>query len=123
MANNGKEGKQWEAWKTREIGKQWKMEKHKLKSYIKSQAHSLGFDAVRIVSPDAIPEAAPRLRHFLAQNYHGDMDWLATHETRRKSPLALWADVKSIIMLGVNYGPKGNPLDRLACKMTGNISV
>ncbi|MDD9798386.1 MAG: tRNA epoxyqueuosine(34) reductase QueG [Alphaproteobacteria bacterium] len=99
------------------------MEKQKLKSYIKKQAYNLGFDAVRIVSPDAIPEAAPRLRHFLAQNYHGDMEWLATYETRRKSPLALWADVKSIIMLGVNYGPKGNPLDRLACKMTGNISV
>lgn len=99
------------------------MEKHKLKSYIKNQAHSLGFDAVRIVSPHAIAEAAPRLRHFLAQNYHGDMEWLATHEARRKSPLALWPEVKSIIMLGVNYGPKGNPLDRLACKMTGNISV
>jgi len=99
------------------------MEKHKLKSYIKKQAQDLGFDAVRIVSPHAIEEAAPRLRYFLAQNYHGDMDWLARHEARRKSPLALWPEVKSIIMLGVNYGPKGNPLDRLACKMTGNISV
>ncbi len=38
------------------------------------------------------------------------MDWLAAHPERRADPRALWAGVRSIIMLGVNYGPDEDPL-------------
>ena len=45
---------------------------------------------------------------------HGDMDWLAAQPERRIDPRVLWGGVRSIIMLGVNYGPDENPLAMLA---------
>ena len=41
------------------------------------------------------------------------MDWLAANPERRMDPRVLWPGVRSIIMLGVNYGPDENPLDLL----------
>jgi epoxyqueuosine reductase len=43
--------------------------------------------------------------------------------TRRSAPRALWPDVKSVVMLGTNYGPDGDPLATLTQKDRGNISV
>ena len=86
-------------------------------------AYSEGFDAVGFVSPDAIPEAATRLHEFISAGRHGDMDWMETHQTRREAPINLWADVKTVIMLGMNYGPDTNPLDALEVKEKGVISV
>ena len=60
--------------------------------------------------PDAIPLAAERLRTFLAEGAHGDMDWMAAKADRRGDPRAMWPDVRSIVLLGVNYGPRGDPL-------------
>ena len=51
------------------------------------------------------------------------MDWLAANPARRADPRVLWADVRSVIMLGVNYGPDQNPLDILAQRTRGAISV
>ena len=35
---------------------------------------------------------------------------MARNADRRGDPRALWPDVRSIVMLGVNYGPDGDPL-------------
>lgn len=51
------------------------------------------------------------------------MAWLAETAGRRGSPKALWPEVRSVIMLGVNYGPEGDPLATLARRNCGNISV
>ena len=51
------------------------------------------------------------------------MDWLAANPERRIDPRVLWPDVRSIIMLGVNYGPDENPLAILAQRTRGAISV
>jgi len=51
------------------------------------------------------------------------MDWLASDPARRASPRVLWNDVRSVIMLGVNYGPDEDPLAILAQKTRGAISV
>jgi epoxyqueuosine reductase len=67
-------------------------------------AHGHGFDVVGIARPDAIPQALPRLRQFLAEGAHGDMDWMAATAERRGDPRALWPQVRSVIMLGLNYG-------------------
>lgn len=40
------------------------------------------------------------------------MDWMAETAERRADPRVLWGDVASIIMLGMNYGPDVNPLER-----------
>jgi epoxyqueuosine reductase len=94
-----------------------------LKRAITEQARALGFDAVGITAPDAITEAARHFREFLAAGAHGDMDWLANNPERRADPRGLWPDVRSVIMLGVNYGPDEDPLAILTQRARGAISV
>ena len=52
-----------------------------------------------------MPEAKERLERFLAEGAHGDMVWMETTAERRGAPSALWPDVRSVIILGMNYGP------------------
>ena len=58
-----------------------------------------------ITGPDAIAEAGQYFREFIEAGAHGDMDWLAANPQRRTDPRVLWPGVRSVIMLGVNYGP------------------
>jgi epoxyqueuosine reductase len=82
-----------------------------------------GFDIVGIARPDSIPRAPERLRQFLAEGAHGDMAWMETTATRRGNPRELWPQVRSVIMLGVNYGPDGDPLTILGSRDRGAISI
>jgi epoxyqueuosine reductase len=70
-----------------------------------------------------LTEAGRHFRDFLAAGAHGDMDWLAANPERRTDPRTLWADVRSIVMLGVNYGPDQDPLAILQARTRGAISV
>jgi epoxyqueuosine reductase len=94
-----------------------------LREEIALEARKLGFDAFGIVAPDAIPNALPRLKEFLADGGHGEMAWLAANPERRADPRTLWGDVRSIIMLGVNYGPEEDPLQILTRRDRGAIST
>jgi epoxyqueuosine reductase len=94
-----------------------------LKTALVREAKSLGFDWVGVTAPDAIADAGRHFLRFLEAGAHGDMDWLAAHPERRADPRVLWADVRSIIMLGVNYGPDENPLAILQQRSRGAISV
>jgi epoxyqueuosine reductase len=94
-----------------------------IKQAIAERAHALGFDAVGIARPDATPETKERLERFIAEGAHGDMDWLAATAGRRGSPHSLWPDVRSVIMLGLNYGPDEDPLAILARRSKAAISV
>jgi epoxyqueuosine reductase len=51
------------------------------------------------------------------------MEWLASTQARRSDPRKLWPETQSIIMLGMNYGPAGDPLATLALRSDANISV
>ena len=51
------------------------------------------------------------------------MTWMEETQERRADPRALWQDVRSIIVLGMNYGPQDDPLATLAHKDRANISV
>ena len=86
-------------------------------------AHEHGFDAIGIARSDAAPHAKARLERFLDDGAHGDMDWMATTAERRGDPRALWPEVRSIVMLGVNYGPEHDPLAILKQSERGAISV
>ena len=77
-----------------------------LKAALAEAARAQGFDVIGVARPDAIPLAAGRLRTFLAEGAHGDMDWMAAKADRRGDPRTMWPDVRSVIMLGVNYGPR-----------------
>ena len=90
---------------------------------MQAHAKALGFDVCRVTHPSAIPEAAERLAAWLASGAAGTMDWLAATKARRSDPRELWPETASIVMLGMNYGPAGDPLAALTEKSAGNISV
>jgi len=94
-----------------------------LVSVLRQRAHSLGFDAFGITAADARPDLGEKLGAALAAGWHGDMEWMSETSERRASPQALWPEARSVIMLGVNYGPDSDPLAELAKKSIGNISV
>jgi epoxyqueuosine reductase len=94
-----------------------------LKTRLIQAAREHGFDAVGVTRPDAAPQAKARLEQFLAEGAHGDMDWMESTAARRGDPRALWPDVRSIVMLGVNYGPEHDPLAILKEREYGAISV
>jgi epoxyqueuosine reductase len=94
-----------------------------LKAELHEAARAQGFDAFGVVRPDAIPLAPPRLQEFLATGAHGDMAWMAANAERRGDPRALWPDVRSIVVLGINYGPQDDPLAILEHRSRGAVSV
>jgi epoxyqueuosine reductase len=90
---------------------------------VKRRAAALGFDACGIAELRPDMEQAERLAAFIAMGRHGDMSWLASTGERRKSPLSLWPQAHSAVIIGMNYGPGSDPLERLKLKTIGNISV
>jgi epoxyqueuosine reductase len=94
-----------------------------LKAALADQARTLGFDCAGITDPGAIADAGRYFQSFLADGAHGDMDWLADRPERRADPRVLWPGVRSVIMLGVNYGPDENPLTILEQRTRGAISI
>lgn len=93
-----------------------------LKATLLEAAHDAGFEAVRVTTPDRIGESGERLRVFLAEGRHGDMDWMAATADRRANPQLLWSDVQSVIMLGFSYAPARDPLAALTMPGRGAIS-
>jgi epoxyqueuosine reductase len=94
-----------------------------LKAALAETARAHGFDVAGIARPDSIPQVGERLREFLADGAHGDMAWLAANAERRGNPRTMWPEVRSIVMLGINYGPSEDPLAILNERMRGAISV
>ena len=94
-----------------------------LRRTLAAAAQACGFDVVGIARPESIAAAKRDLEGFLAQAFHGDMTWLESSAERRCDPRALWPQVRSVIMLGTNYGPDENPLLVLRRPDRGAISV
>ncbi len=90
---------------------------------LKAKARALGLDACRVTSADPAPEMQATLAAWLADGAHGDMAWMAQTFERRPDPRALMAGAKSLVMIGLNYGPKEHPLSALERKDRGAISV
>ena len=76
-----------------------------------------------MTAPELPNETRAHLTQWLAEGHHGDMDWMEQTQERRADPSALWSEARSVILLGVNYGPSSDPLAALADKSAGAISV
>ncbi|RWM77746.1 MAG: tRNA epoxyqueuosine(34) reductase QueG [Mesorhizobium sp.] len=94
-----------------------------LRALIDREARRAGFDAVAVTTPNAIPQAPARLAEFVADGFHGSMGWIAETLERRGEPTALWPEVRSIIVLAMNYGPDHDPRAVLAKRERGAISA
>ncbi|ESX08062.1 tRNA epoxyqueuosine(34) reductase QueG [Mesorhizobium sp. M0179] len=94
-----------------------------LRALVDAEARRAGFDAVAVTTPDAIPLAPARLAEFVADGFHGSMAWIAETLQRRSEPSTLWPEVRSIIVLALNYGPDHDPRALQARRDRGAISV
>ncbi len=94
-----------------------------IKRLIREKAEALGFDAVGFTAAETDPKDIAALSKFVHANYHGDMDWLARDDGRRGNPEALMPTAKTIIVLAMNYAPDHDPLQSLAYKDQGVVSV
>jgi epoxyqueuosine reductase len=94
-----------------------------LREALVARAHAEGFDVAGIAAPDALTGVPERLRAFLDAGHHASMAWMAAREEERGDPRALWPEVRSVIMLGLNYGPDADPREVLAQRRIGAISV
>ncbi|WDR00248.1 tRNA epoxyqueuosine(34) reductase QueG [Devosia sp. J2-20] len=90
---------------------------------LKTRATALGFESFGIAPADARPDLPEKLQTALDAGWHGDMEWMAETATRRGSPTQLWPEAKSVILLGINYGPQNDPLALLDQPGRGAISV
>jgi epoxyqueuosine reductase len=90
---------------------------------LRAKARALGFEACRVAAAAAPAQARERLAAWLAEGAHGDMEWMADAFERRVDPTALMREAKSVVILGLNYGPDGDPLAALKRPEAGAISV
>ena len=83
-----------------------------LREAIRAEAHALGFAACGFARADAAPESAARLDA-----------WLEARQNQRGRPRGRWPEATSLIMLGMSYAPREDPM-RLADETgIGRISV
>jgi epoxyqueuosine reductase len=78
-----------------------------LKADIRQLGLSLGFTGVGFASVD-LGEAETRLMEWLAQGYHGTMDYMAAHGARRARPAELLHGTRTVISVRLDYlsGPE-----------------
>jgi epoxyqueuosine reductase len=95
----------------------------KLTAYIKDIARQAGFDICRVTSAEAEERLGRDLAAYVDAGHHGTMVWMEETKERRAAPTTLWPEAKSVIMLGMNYGPEHDPRVLLDKVDAGNISV
>lgn len=77
---------------------------HQLAAEIKVWGQELGFQQVGITDTDLSTEE-PRLKEWLAQGYHGTMEWLERHGTLRARPGELLPGSIRAIAVRMDYLP------------------
>ena len=73
--------------------------------HIQAWAHELGFSQIA-VAPIDLASAEPQLLDWLAQNFHGDMDYMARHGLKRARPAELVPGTLSVLSARMNYLPR-----------------
>lgn len=94
-----------------------------MRAEIRAKARTFGFDAVGFAPAEADRRDRENLDRYVAEGRHGEMDWMARDVERRSDPQALWPEARSIVCLGVNYGPAEDPLALHNEPERGTISV
>lgn len=71
---------------------------------IRGWAGELGFQQIGVADCD-LSHAEPRLAEWLSRGWHGDMDYMARHGTRRSRPAELVPGTLRIITARLDYTP------------------
>lgn len=70
---------------------------------VKKLAFICGFDMGAITTPEILVDDKDRLRQWLKRGDQGKMKWIEKSFEKRTDPSKVLKNVKSIIMLGINY--------------------
>jgi epoxyqueuosine reductase len=90
---------------------------------LKAEAEKIGFVACGVTCAVDAPLPGTRLAEWLGEGAHGSMEWMAARADQRRSPAALWPEVRSVIALGMSYAPAFDPLRLAGVPERGRISV
>ncbi len=74
---------------------------------IKEHARTLGFELVGI-APATSADSFDRMHEWLDRGYAGEMDYMHRQAEARRHPDSILPEVRSVVMVGMNY----NPTDR-----------
>ncbi len=74
-----------------------------LSEKIKQKSFELGFHKTGIVRVESLTEEENHLREWLAENYHGEMQWMEREPEKRAAPELLFPGARSIIVVALNY--------------------
>lgn len=85
-----------------------------LRRLVEARARALGFCALGLTTPDAVPLLPERLAAWLAEGAQGEMGWMEERADQRADPATLWPEVRSVWVLAMSYKPETDPLDLLA---------
>ncbi len=80
------------------------MDYRALATRIKEWGRALGFQAVGISDTD-LRDAEAHLQQWLAQGYHGEMDYMAKHGVKRSRPAELIPGTLRVISVRMDYYP------------------
>jgi len=94
-----------------------------VRAALDAEARAIGFADIAVTRPDSVTAAGARLRHWVGQERHGEMAWMADRIDWRTNPAALWPAARSVIMLAEPYTPGKDPLAVLGQPDRAGISV
>ncbi|QJW97195.1 tRNA epoxyqueuosine(34) reductase QueG [Frigoriglobus tundricola] len=75
---------------------------------LKEKARELGF-ALSGIAPATAADGFPRFRDWLARGFAGEMSYLHTQGDARRHPDSILGTVRSVLMVGMEYGERGQP--------------
>ena len=84
------------------------MEGHSLKKYIQQKAEELGFLAIGFAKAEKLIDEEFRLKDWLSNGYHAEMQYMENHFEKRLDPTQLVESSKTVISLAYNYFPQKN---------------
>ncbi len=88
---------------------------------IRQKGHELGFAEIAICDAEPLTNAEPLLLTWLANQFHGTMEWMARTKIERTNPKSYFPEAKSIIVVAYNYYRENEPV--LRPESEGNISI
>jgi epoxyqueuosine reductase len=83
---------------------------NQLVSQIQAWARELGFSQIGVAGVD-LSSAEPGLQAWLAQGFHGDMAYMASHGMKRARPAELVPGTVSVVTVRMDYLPRNTPDD------------
>src|SRR5262245_11230869 len=94
-----------------------------LESQIKDRARHLGFELAGI-APATDADGFAHLTDWLQQGFAGEMEYMSQHAEARRHPESMLPNVKSVVMVGINYKTADDPRESLrSSRGLGRISI